>query len=81
LAGTEAHACDRDGDFQRDRLARKPCPDRYVGAAFLAIAFQWITADRGTQKKQIVEMRQPALRPEATDVVNTGRRGAAYFRE
>jgi hypothetical protein len=62
-------------------LLREPRAERHVGAAFLAIAFQRIAADRGAQKQQIVEMRQLALRPAAADVVNAGGRGAADFRQ
>jgi hypothetical protein len=48
-----------------------------VGVTPLAITFEGITRDRCAEKQKVIEMRNPALRPGATDVVDAGRGGAA----
>ena len=58
------------------RVARA---ERDVGAAFLAIAFERIAADRSAEKQEIVEMRQLALGAEAADVIDAGRGRAMDF--
>src|SRR5262249_46386764 len=70
----EAHAGDGDRNLQRDRLPREAGADRDVGGAFLTIAFERVAADRGAEKQEVVEVRQPALGAAAADVVDAARR-------
>src|SRR5262249_26264712 len=72
----EAHAGDRDGDLELDRLLGVPSAEHDVGAAFLAVTLERIAADGGTEEEQIVEMRQVALGAAAADVIDAGRGGA-----
>ena len=51
------------GILMLDRLLREAGAEPDIGAAFLAIAFERIAADRGAEKQQIVEMRQRRLAP------------------
>ncbi len=78
--GAEAHARDGDGDLEVDRLFGKARAQHDIGAATLPVAFQRISRHGGAEKQKVVEMRQPALRPAAPDVVDAGRGGAADFR-
>ena len=75
----EAHAGDGDGDLQFHRLLREARAQHDVGLAALAIALERIAADGGAEEQQIVEMRQPAFRAAAADVVDAGGGGAADF--
>ncbi len=77
----EAHAGDGDGDLDVDRLLGEAGAEPDIGAAFLAIAFERITAHRGAEKQQIVEMRHAPLGAGAANVVDARRGGAADFRE
>ena len=75
----EAHAGDRDRNFQSIGLFAKRAPSTTSVAAFLAVALQRIARHRGAEEQQIVEMRQLALGAAAANVVDAGRRGAPDF--
>ncbi len=77
----ETHAGDGDRDLEVDRLLGEAGAEPDVGAAFLAIAFERVAADRGAEKQQIVEMRHAPLGAGAADVVDAGRGGAADLRQ
>src|SRR5207248_1994044 len=76
---TKAHAGNGDRDLQADGLLGMARAQDHVGTATLAIAFEWIAADRSAEKQEIVEMRQLALRTEPADVIDTGRGRAMDF--
>jgi hypothetical protein len=61
------------------RVVARAEPD--VGAAFLAIALEWVSADRGAEEKEIVEMGQPPLGAEAANVIDARRGRPADLRE
>ena len=79
--GAEAHAGDGHRNLEMDRLQGVAGAEPDVGAAFLAIAFERIAADRGAEEQEIVEIRHLALGAEAADIVDAGRRGPADFRK
>ncbi|EPX83771.1 hypothetical protein ruthe_02567 [Rubellimicrobium thermophilum DSM 16684] len=76
----EAHARNGDRDLQMNRLLRMAGAEPDIGGAFLAVAFQRIAADRGTEKQQVVEMRQVPLGAAAADVIDAGGGRPADFR-
>ena len=68
--GAEAHAGDRDGDLEVDRLLREARAEHDVGRAPLAIALEGVARHRRSEEEQVVEVRQLALGAEAADVVD-----------
>ena len=73
----ETHAGDGDRDVESDRFFGISGAEHHLGAASLAIAFEWIARHRRAEKQQIVEMRHPPLGAAAADIVNASRRRAA----
>ena len=73
----EAHARDGDRDLEMERLLGETRAQHDVGAATLAVAFERIARHGGAEEQEVVEMRQPALRPAAADVVDAGGGGPA----
>src|SRR5262249_21964194 len=72
----EAHPRDRDRDPELERLLREARSEDHVGGAALAVALERVARDRRTEEEKIVEVRQPALRAEAANVVDPFRRSA-----
>ena len=63
------------GIFSSSGLLREARPEHDVGRAALAVALERVARDRCAEEEQVVEVRQPALRAEAADVVDPlGRR-------
>jgi hypothetical protein len=77
----EAHAGNGDRDLELDRSLREAGANGDPGAAFLAIAFEWVARDRCSEEQEIVEMRQLALCTGAANVIDAGDRGAADLRQ
>ena len=75
----KTHASDSDWNFKLDRLFGKAGSKRHRSVAAFTIAFERITRNGSTEKQQIVEMRHPALRASAADIVNPGSCRAADF--
>ena len=68
---TEAHSGNRDRNRKLQRLLRKAIAEHDFRPAFLAISFQRIPRHRCAEKKKIVEIRKPPLRPAAADIIDT----------
>src|SRR5207247_3842711 len=79
--GSEAHARDRDRDRQLERSLREAGAEDDVRAAALAVALERVARDAGAKKEQVVEVRQMALGPEASDVVDPLARSALDLRD
>ena len=68
----EARAGDGDGRIRRDRLLREAGAEHDAGVAFLAVAFERITRDRGAEEQQIVEIRHLPLRAGPPNCIDAG---------
>ena len=68
----KAHAGNRDGNGQLDRLLGEARAQHRRGVALLAIAFQRVTRCRAGQEYQIVKVRHLAFGTETTDLIQPG---------
>ena len=78
LAGIGALICTgyyfgfyQDCSQELDRLRGEPVAQDHVGAALLAIAFQWIARHGCTQEQKVIEIRQAALGAKAPYFVDS----------
>src|SRR5439155_17852655 len=60
---------DGDGDLQLDRLLGEARPQNRFCLALLAISFQRISRQRGSEEDQIVKARHGALGAQPADLV------------